>query len=86
MLIVGLAAGVLAKIVMPGRQGGGVLLTMLLGIAGAVVAGLAGHALGWYRETDEGPGIIASAVGAFLILAIYGLLSRQRRGSSEKPI
>lgn len=57
---------------MPGKQGGGILVTMLLGIAGAVVAGFMGRALGWYAEVGEGPGILASALGAMAVLFIYG--------------
>jgi uncharacterized membrane protein YeaQ/YmgE (transglycosylase-associated protein family) len=72
MLIVGLIAGALAKLVMPGRQGGGIILTMLLGVVGAFVAGALGRAAGWYHSPDQGPGIIASTVGALIVL---GLLS-----------
>ncbi len=78
MLIVGLIAGALAKLVMPGRQGGGIIVTMLLGILGAVVAGFLGRAVGWYHSPDEGPGIIASTVGALIVLAIYGAATHRR--------
>lgn len=77
MLIVGLIAGALAKLVMPGKQGGGIIATMLLGIVGAFVAGVIGRAVGWYHAPDQGPGIIASAVGAFIVLAIYGMVTRR---------
>lgn len=69
-LIVGLIVGALAKLIMPGKDPGGVIITMLLGVAGAFVAGLLGHALGWYKVGD-GPGIIASIIGAVILLAIY---------------
>ena len=69
-LIVGLIVGALAKLVMPGKDPGGVIITILLGVAGAFIAGLLGHALGWYA-VGEGPGIIASIVGAVILLAIY---------------
>jgi uncharacterized membrane protein YeaQ/YmgE (transglycosylase-associated protein family) len=69
-LIVGLIVGALAKLIMPGKDPGGVIVTILLGIAGAFVAGLLGHALGWYKVGD-GPGIIASIIGAVILLAIY---------------
>jgi len=69
-LVVGLIVGALAKLVMPGRDPGGALVTMLLGVAGAFVAGMLGHALGWYA-VGEGPGIIASVIGAVLLLAGY---------------
>ena len=77
MLIVGLIAGALAKLVMPGKQGGGIIVTMLLGIVGSFVAGALGRAVGWYHSPDQGPGIIASAVGAFIVLAIYGVVTRR---------
>ena len=69
-LIVGLIVGALAKLVMPGKDPGGVIITILLGIAGAFIAGVLGHALGWY-EVGDGPGIIASVIGAVILLAIY---------------
>lgn len=78
MLIVGLVAGALAKLIMPGRQGGGILITMLLGVAGAVAAGLLGRTLGWYdASAGEGPGLIASTVGALVVLGLYGLATRR---------
>lgn len=69
-IIVGLIVGALAKLIMPGKDPGGIIITILLGIAGAFVAGLLGHALGWYK-VGEGPGIIASIIGAVILLAIY---------------
>ncbi len=77
-LIVGLIVGALAKLVMPGRDPGGILITILLGIAGSFIAGVLGHALGWYT-VGEGPGIIASVVGAVILLAIYRLVARPHR-------
>jgi len=78
MLIVGLIAGALAKLLMPGRQGGGIIVTMLLGVVGAFVAGALGRAAGWYHGADEGPGIIAATIGALVVLAIYGAITRRR--------
>lgn len=69
-LIVGLIVGALAKLIMPGKDPGGVIITILLGIAGSFIAGMLGHALGWYQVGD-GPGIIASVIGAVILLAIY---------------
>lgn len=69
-LIVGLIVGALAKLVMPGKDPGGIVVTMLLGVAGAFIAGVLGHALGWY-EVGDGPGIIASVIGALILLGIY---------------
>ena len=79
MVVVGLIVGALAKLFMPGRDPGGILITMALGIAGAVVAGWIGHALGWYRASDQGPGIIASVLGAMLLLLIYRVAVGRRR-------
>jgi uncharacterized membrane protein YeaQ/YmgE (transglycosylase-associated protein family) len=77
-LVVGLIVGALAKLVMPGKDPGGVIITMLLGVAGAFIAGMLGHSLGWY-EVNEGPGIIASVVGAMILLGIYRIVARPRR-------
>ena len=74
-IIVGLIVGALARLVMPGRQSMGWILTCLLGIAGALVAGFIGQALGWYR-TGEPAGWIASVLGAVLLLFIVGKLKR----------
>jgi len=79
MIIVGLIVGALAKLFMPGRDPGGIIVTIALGIAGAVLAGWLGHAVGWYRTSEQGPGIIASIIGAMLILGIYRLVIHRRR-------
>ncbi|HEY0878540.1 MAG TPA: GlsB/YeaQ/YmgE family stress response membrane protein [Zeimonas sp.] len=76
-LIIGLIVGAIAKFVMPGRQGGGIIITMILGIIGAFVATWIGQAVGWYR-TGEGAGFIASVIGALIVLWIYGLATRRR--------
>jgi uncharacterized membrane protein YeaQ/YmgE (transglycosylase-associated protein family) len=77
-LIVGLIVGALAKLVMPGKDPGGFIITMLLGVAGAFVGGWIGHAFGWY-EAGEGPGIIVSIIGAVILLAIYRAVIGRRR-------
>jgi uncharacterized membrane protein YeaQ/YmgE (transglycosylase-associated protein family) len=69
-LIIGLVIGALAKFVMPGRDPGGILITMLLGVAGSIVANLIGHSAGWYG-TNESAGFLASVLGAVILLAIY---------------
>ena len=69
MLIIGLIVGALARLLVPGRDSMGLLLTMVLGIVGSFVAGMLGHALGWY-QLGEGPGFVASLVGAVLVLII----------------
>jgi uncharacterized membrane protein YeaQ/YmgE (transglycosylase-associated protein family) len=76
-IIVGAIVGALAKLVMPGKDPGGVIITILLGIAGSFVAGMLGHSLGWY-EAGEGPGIIAGIVGAVILLAIYRAVAGRR--------
>ena len=76
-LLVGLVVGALAKLVMPGRDPGGIIVTMLLGIAGSFIASVLGHSIGWY-EFGEGPGLIASVIGAVILLAIYRLIVRPR--------
>jgi uncharacterized membrane protein YeaQ/YmgE (transglycosylase-associated protein family) len=77
MLIIGLVVGAIAKLLMPGRDPGGFIITMLLGVAGALIAGFLGRALGWY-ETGESAGFIASVVGAMLLLLIYRLVVGRR--------
>jgi uncharacterized membrane protein YeaQ/YmgE (transglycosylase-associated protein family) len=77
-LIVGLIVGALAKLFMPGKDPGGLVVTMLLGIAGSFVAGFLGRAVGWYHSPTQGAGIIASIIGAMLLLGIYRLVQRRR--------
>ena len=77
-IIIGLIVGALAKLIMPGRDGGGILMTIILGIAGALLAGFVGRSMGLYDQ-GEGAGIIASIVGAVLLLAIYRAVTRNRR-------
>ena len=77
--IVGLIAGALAKFIMPGKDPGGIWITMALGIAGAFVANFLGGALGWYGG-GHNAGIIGSTIGAIVILLIY----RMVKGRSAK--
>ncbi len=77
MLIIGLVIGALAKLIMPGRDPGGVIITILLGIAGSLIAGYIGRAAGWYRP-GESAGFIASVIGAVILLAIYRLAVHRR--------
>jgi uncharacterized membrane protein YeaQ/YmgE (transglycosylase-associated protein family) len=76
-LIIGLLAGIVAKLLMPGRDPGGFIITILLGIAGAFLATWLGQAIGWY-EAGEGAGFIGAVVGAVLILIIYRMIARRR--------
>lgn len=80
-IIIGLIVGAIAKFIMPGRDPGGIIVTILLGIAGAMVAGFLGRAIGWYRDPGDAPGIIASILGAMLLLWLYRMFTK-RRGSA----
>jgi uncharacterized membrane protein YeaQ/YmgE (transglycosylase-associated protein family) len=74
-LIIGLLAGIVAKLLMPGRDPGGFIITMLLGVAGAFLATWLGQAVGWY-QAGEGAGFIGAVVGAVLILVIYRMVKK----------
>ena len=76
-IIFGLIVGALAKLVMPGRDPGGIIVTMALGIAGALVGGFVGRALGWYGPND-GAGFFMSLLGAVLLLWIYRMIATRR--------
>ena len=73
MLIIGLIVGALAKLIMPGKDPGGIIVTMVLGVVGSLLAGLIGRAMGWYQP-GESAGFIASVVGALILLGIYRLI------------
>ena len=77
-IVIGLLAGGLAKLLMPGRDPGGCIITILLGIAGALLAGFLGRALGWYGPGDAGAGFVAAVIGAFVLLLIYRLVVSRR--------
>ena len=77
-LIVGLVVGAIAKMLMPGRDPGGVFITMLLGVAGALTANLIGSNFGWYEE-NEPAGFVASVLGAIILLSLYRSISGHRR-------
>ena len=81
-LIIGLVVGAIAKLLMPGRDPGGIIVTMLIGVAGAFLAAFLGRAMGWYAEPGAGPGIIASIIGAMILLLLYRLLVGRRRGTT----
>ncbi|MEO5735211.1 MAG: GlsB/YeaQ/YmgE family stress response membrane protein [Rubrivivax sp.] len=72
-ILVGLIVGVLARFLLPGKQTMGWILTILLGIAGSMLAGFLGQSLGWY-QAGEGAGWIASVVGAIVLLVIVGMV------------
>ena len=69
-IIIGLLVGAVAKLLMPGKDPGGIIVTILLGIAGSIVATFLGQALGWYQK-GQAAGFIMSVVGAILLLGIY---------------
>ena len=73
MCIIGFLAGALAKLIMPGKDPGGIIVTILLGIAGSLVAGFLGRALGLYAPGDTA-GFIMSVVGAIILLVVYRML------------
>lgn len=76
-LIIGLVVGAIAKLLMPGKDPGGCIITILLGIAGAFVAGYLGRVLGWY-EPGHPAGFIASVIGAMILLLIYRMIAGKR--------
>jgi len=77
-IVLGFVVGVVAKLIHPGRESMGFIITVLLGIAGSFLAGIIGQTFGWYRA-GEGAGFIASVIMAILLLVVYGKL----RGGSR---
>jgi uncharacterized membrane protein YeaQ/YmgE (transglycosylase-associated protein family) len=77
VLVVGLVIGVIAKLLMPGRDPGGCIITMLIGIAGAFIASYLGQKIGWY-EPGQPASFIGSVVGAMLLLLLYRLIAPRR--------
>jgi uncharacterized membrane protein YeaQ/YmgE (transglycosylase-associated protein family) len=78
-IVIGGLAGGIAKLLMPGRDPGGCIVTVLLGIAGALVAGWIGRAIGWYGPNDQGAGFVAAIVGALVLLLLYRVVAGRRR-------
>jgi uncharacterized membrane protein YeaQ/YmgE (transglycosylase-associated protein family) len=76
-IVIGFLVGLVAKFLMPGRDPGGFIVTILLGIVGAFVATYLGQALGWYRE-GEVAGFIGSVIGAMIVLFIYRVVVGRR--------
>jgi uncharacterized membrane protein YeaQ/YmgE (transglycosylase-associated protein family) len=75
-LLIGLVIGAVAKLLMPGKDPGGIIITMLIGIAGSFIATYAGRALGWYQE-GQSAGFIMSVLGAIVLLGVYHLIRRK---------
>ena len=90
ILFIGLIVGAVAKLVTPGRQPGGIFATMMLGVAGSLVAGFFGRLLGLYSHGQRA-GFIMSTLGAILLLALYRLITKRyskvelTRGQVEPP-
>jgi uncharacterized membrane protein YeaQ/YmgE (transglycosylase-associated protein family) len=76
-IVFGIVIGFIAKLLMPGKDPGGFVVTMLLGIAGALVGGFIGRAMGFYGP-DQSAGWLISILGAILLLALYRVLVRRR--------
>ena len=72
-IIFGFIVGIVAKLIMPGRDPGGIIVTALLGIVGALLGGFLGRSLGWYREGDP-VGFVMAVIGSVVLLIIYRLL------------
>jgi len=79
--LIGLIVGALAKLIMPGKDPGGFIVTMLIGIAGSIVGTFIGQAIGWYQE-GQSAGFIVSILGALLLLAAYHFI-RKRTGTAS---
>ena len=77
-IVFGLIVGVIAKLVMPGRDGGGMIVTILLGIAGALLGGFIGRAMGFYGP-NESAGWLMSIGGGIVLLVLYRMIARPRR-------
>jgi uncharacterized membrane protein YeaQ/YmgE (transglycosylase-associated protein family) len=77
-IVFGLLVGIVAKLLMPGRDPGGFIVTVLLGIAGALLGGFIGRTAGWYREGDP-VGFAMAVVGSVVLLVLYRLVVRRPR-------
>jgi uncharacterized membrane protein YeaQ/YmgE (transglycosylase-associated protein family) len=80
-IFIGLVAGVLGKMLMPGKDPGGFIVTILLGIAGALLAGFIGKAVGFY-EPGQPAGFIMATIGAVILLFIYRMVMKNRGGGA----
>jgi uncharacterized membrane protein YeaQ/YmgE (transglycosylase-associated protein family) len=75
-IVVGLVVGLIARALKPGDDSMGFIMTIVLGIAGSLIAGYVGRAMGWYQP-GQAAGWIASVIGAIILLVIYGLIRRR---------
>jgi len=76
-LIFGLIVGALARLIVPGREPGGWVISMILGVLGSFLGGFLGRALGWYRE-GEPAGFVVSLLGAVILVVVYHAITRRR--------
>ena len=77
IVIIGFVAGALAKLVMPGKDPGGFLITIVLGVVGALLSTFLGRLIGWYKP-GESAGFIAAFIGAVILLVIYRLVKKKQ--------
>jgi uncharacterized membrane protein YeaQ/YmgE (transglycosylase-associated protein family) len=77
VIIIGFIAGAVAKLVMPGKDPGGFIITIALGVAGALLATFLGRLIGWYQQ-GESAGFIAAIVGAVILLVLYHLFKKKQ--------
>jgi uncharacterized membrane protein YeaQ/YmgE (transglycosylase-associated protein family) len=82
MLLIGFVIGIVARFFMPGRAGG-IVSTILVGLGGSVLAGFLGRAIGWYQGPYSGPGILASVLGAMLLLTLFGMVVGRHEGRAS---
>jgi uncharacterized membrane protein YeaQ/YmgE (transglycosylase-associated protein family) len=75
-IVFGLVVGIVAKFLMPGRDPGGLVVTILLGVVGALVGGFLGRAAGWYREGDA-VGFLMAVLGSVILLVLYRAVTRR---------
>jgi uncharacterized membrane protein YeaQ/YmgE (transglycosylase-associated protein family) len=75
-ILIGLVAGAIARFIVPGKESGGFLVSIILGIVGALVATFLGRALGWYQP-GESAGLFGAIVGAVLVLLVYHAMRRK---------
>jgi uncharacterized membrane protein YeaQ/YmgE (transglycosylase-associated protein family) len=78
-IIIGFLAGAVAKLILPGKDPGGFIITTLIGIVGALIATYLGHLIGWY-EAGQGAGFIGAIVGSIVLLLIYRLIKKKQAG------
>ena len=81
VILIGLVAGTLAKFLVPGRDPAGFLMSIIIGIVGAIVATYLGRAIGWYKE-GESAGFIAATIGAILVLIVYHMIRKRPAASA----